>query len=166
MAPVRRIREAEKLLRTIALTIQPMTREAFAPYGELIDERGPVELDLDSGAPSVFTQTVEARPMEFDFMGRHELTEQVFSPLGTSTSVIAVAPPSRDGSLDVKRLGAFLIDGSCAFKLHRGTWHTSAFPLAESATFLVLEREGTLERDYDLRDLKTTHGVVVRIQPD
>jgi ureidoglycolate hydrolase len=61
-------------------------------------------------------------------------------------------------------MAAFLIDGSCAFKLHRGTWHTSAFPLEERATFLVLDREGTLEEDYDLRDLKTALGVVVEIQ--
>lgn len=156
--------EKEKLIRTIALTIQPMTREAFAPYGELISERGAIEVDLDGGAASVVAQTIEAHALSFDFMGRHLRTEQVFAPLGSARSVIAVAPPSRDGDLDIKRLGAFLIDGSCAFKLHRGTWHTSAFPLDERATFIILDREGTLEDDFDLRDLKTAHGVVVEIR--
>jgi ureidoglycolate hydrolase len=61
------------------------------------------------------------------------------------------------------RLAAFLVDGTSAFKLHRGTWHTSAFPLAERASFLVLDREGTLEEDYDLRDLKAADGVAVEI---
>ena len=78
--------------------------------------------------------------------------------------MIAVAPPSRDGKIDLKRLAAFTLDGNAAYKLHRGTWHTSAFPLDDRASFLVLEREGTLEDDYDLRDLKTVHGVVVEIQ--
>jgi ureidoglycolate lyase len=160
----REVRAAEKLIRTITLIVQPMTREAFAPYGELIGERGGVELDLSGGAPSVVAQTVEAREMSFDFLGRHERTEQVFAPLGGAQSVIAVAPPSPDGSIDIKRLGAFLIDGGSAFKLHRGTWHTSAFPLGARATFLVLDREGTLEEDYDLRDLKTAHSVVVEIR--
>ena len=157
-------RAGEKLIRTICLTIQPLTREAFEPYGEVIGERGQVEIDLDGGAASVAVQSVEARRMGFDFMGRHLRTEQVFSPLGGSASVMAVAPPSLDGTIDIRRLAAFLIDGSCAFKLYRGTWHASAFPLDESATFLVLDREGTLEEDYDLRDLKTAHGVVVEIQ--
>lgn len=160
------VREEEKLIRVITLTVEPMTREAFAPYGEIISARGPVEVDLDGGAPNVVAQTVEARPMRFDFMGRHKRTEQIFSPLGGALSVIAVAPPSSDGEgIEIGRLCAFLVDGSCAYKLHRGTWHTSAFPLEDRATFLVFEREGTLEQDYDLRDLKTVHGVVVEIQP-
>jgi len=155
----------EQLIRTISLTIQPMTPEAFAPYGELISERGQVALDLDGGAPNVAAQTVEPRPMKFDFLGRHLRSEQCFAPLGGAKSVIAVAPPSEEGDAvpDVNRMAAFLVDGS-AFKLHRGTWHVSAFPVNGSATFLVLDREKTLEEDFDLRDLKTALGVVVQIQ--
>jgi ureidoglycolate lyase len=162
----RTVREAEKLIRTICLEVQPMTRDAFAPYGEIIGERGGVELDLDGGSPSVVAQTVEARPMTFDFLGRHQRTAQVFAPLGGAKSIIAVAAPSADnGDLpDPQKMAAFLVDGTCAFKLHRGTWHASAFPLGERATFLVLDREGTLEDDYDLRDLKTALGVVVEIR--
>ncbi len=167
-APARETQVAlgEQLIRTITLTVQPMTREAFAPYGELIGERGQVELDLDGGLASVVAQTVERRPLTFDFLGRHQRTEQVFSPLGGEASIIAVAQPSDGHSAlpDIKRMAAFLVDGACAFKLHRGVWHTSAFPAGERATFLVLDREGTLEEDYDLRDLKTSLGIVVEIQ--
>ena len=165
-APERQGVKGEELIRIICLTVQPMTQEAFAPYGELIGERGHVELDLDGGRASVVAQTVEARPLVFDFLGRHERTEQVFAPLGGVKSIIAVAPPGENGSAlpDVNRMAAFLVDGSCAFKLHRGAWHTSAFPLSRRATFLVLDREGTLEADYDLRDLKTSLGVVVEIR--
>lgn len=156
----------EQLIRTISLTIQPMTRETFAPYGQIITERGDVALDLDGGPASVAAQTVESRPMTFDFLGRHLRSEQFFAPLGGAKSVIAVAPPCENGTAvpDVNRMAAFLVDGSGAFKLHRGTWHVSAFPVSERATFLVLDRENTLEEDYDLRDLKTALGVVVQIQ--
>ncbi len=130
----------------------------------MISERGKVEIDIEGGCPCVLLQTVEKRRMSFEFLGRHLRTEQVFSPLGGAKSVIAVAPPTRDGKIDIKRLAAFKVDGKAAYKLHRGTWHTSAFPLDERASFLVLEREGTLEDDHDLRDLKTIHGVVVEIQ--
>jgi ureidoglycolate lyase len=165
-ATARQTATGESLIRTIHLSIQPMTREAFAPYGELIDERGQVELNLDGGRASLAAQTVESRPLTFDFLGRHQRSEQVFSPLGGAKSIIAVAPPSEGNSAlpDVKRMAAFMVDGACAFKLHRGAWHTSAFPIGSSATFLVLDREGTLEEDYDLRDLKTSLGVVVEIQ--
>ncbi|HKX30144.1 MAG TPA: ureidoglycolate lyase [Blastocatellia bacterium] len=158
--------EAERLIRAICLTVQPMTPENFAPYGEIIGERGEVDLDLDGGTANLVAQTVEARPLAFDFLGRHQRTEQVFVPLGGSMSIIALAPPSSENPdvPDIKQLAAFLVDGSSAFKLHRGTWHASAFPLADRASFLVLDREGTLEEDYDLRDLKTTHNVIVEIK--
>lgn len=165
-APVRerKISEADKLIRTICLEVQPMTRETFAPYGEIISERGPIDIDLDEGQASFVTQTVEQRPMSFDFLGRHRRTEQVFSPLGGTRSILAVARPTEDEAPDANQMAAFLVDGNCAFKLHRGTWHTSVFPLEESASFLVVDREGTLDEDYDLRDLKTALGVVVEIR--
>jgi len=159
-----RATQGEKLIRTIVLRPQPMTRESFAPYGEMISERGPVELDINGGCPTVLVQTVERHEMTFDFLGRHLRTEQVFSPLGSAHAVIAVAPPNQDGKIELKKLMAFMVDGKAAYKLHKGTWHTSAFPIDERATFLVVEREGTLEEDYELRDLKTVHGVVVEIQ--
>ena len=156
----------ESLIRAITLTVQEMTPEAFSPYGEMINERGQVDLDLDGGKASFVAQTVEERPLRFSFFARHQRTEQVFVPLGGSKSIIAVAPPCENGigAPNIERMQAFLIDGSCAFKLHRGAWHTSAFPLDECATFMVLDRENTLEEDYDLRDLTTTLGVVVEIQ--
>jgi ureidoglycolate lyase len=156
----------ERLIRAITLIVQEMTPEAFAPYGEIIGERGQVDLDLDGGKASFVAQTVEERPFRFNFFARHQRTEQVFVPLGGSQSIIAVAPPCENGlaAPNIERMQAFLVDGSSAFKLHRGAWHTSAFPLDESATFMVLDRENTLEEDYDLRDLTTTLGVVVEIR--
>jgi ureidoglycolate lyase len=156
----------DDLIRAITLDVQKMTPEAFLPYGEVISARGQVELDLDGGKASFAAQTVEARPLLFSFLGRHQRTEQVFVPMGGTRSIIAVAPPCENGSAspNVERMAAFLVDGSCAFKLHRGAWHTSAFPLDERSTFMVLDRENTLEEDYDLRDLATTLGVMVEIR--
>jgi len=165
-APVRerKLTDGDKLIRTITLEVQPMTREAFAPFGEIISERGPIEIDLDGGQAGFVAQTVEKRPLMFDFLGRHRRTEQVFSPLGGAKSIIAVAMPTEGESPDPNKMAAFLVDGSCAFKLHRGTWHTSAFPVKDSARFLVVDREGTLDEDYDLRDLKTSLGIMVEIR--
>src|SRR5215470_5041322 len=165
-APALERKTGENFIREITLIAQKMTPEAFAPYGEIIGERGQVNLDLDGGSASVVAQTVEARPLEFSFLGRHQRTEQVFVPVGEAHSIIAVAPPSENDTAvpNVERMAAFLVDGSCAFKLRRGSWHTSAFPLGECATFMVLDRENTLEEDYDLRDLSSTLGVMVEIR--
>ncbi|HEY8460732.1 MAG TPA: ureidoglycolate lyase, partial [Blastocatellia bacterium] len=112
----------ENLIRAITLDVQKMTPEAFAPYGEIIGARGQVELDLDGGKASFVAQTVESRPLMFSFLGRHLRTEQVFVPMGGTRSIIAVAPPCENGSAspNIERMAAFLVDGSCAFKLHKG----------------------------------------------
>ena len=142
---------------------QPMTRESFAPFGVLIDSRGSVEIDLGNGVPSLTGATSERRPYSFDFMARHVRTMQVFSPLASSRSVIAVAPPNDRNEPDVERVAAFLIDGRLPYAYHKGTWHTPPFPIDEWASYLVVDRAGTLDDDWQLVDLKVTHQTVFEI---
>lgn len=141
-----------------------MTRESFAPYGVLIDSRGSVEIDLGEGKPSLTGATSERRPLRFDFMARHRRTMQVFSPLASSQSVIAVAPPSPEEVPPVERIAAFLVDGRLPYAYHKGTWHTPPFPLGEWASYLVVDRAGTLDDDWELVDLKQTHQQVFEIE--
>ncbi|MGH9901618.1 MAG: ureidoglycolate lyase [Pyrinomonadaceae bacterium] len=134
-----------------------MTREAFAPFGVLIDSRGSVEIDLGDGVPSMTGATAERRPLRFEFMARHRRTMQVFSPLASSQSIIAVAPPGGGGRAPaVESVAAFFVDGRLPYAYHRGTWHTPPFPVGEWASYLVVDRSGTLDDDYELVDLRAT----------
>ena len=151
-------------MQIVRLKVRPMTREAFAPFGVLVDSRGSVEIDLGDGAPSLTGATSERRPFRFDFMARHRLTMQVFSPLVSSQSVIAVAPPGDRSAPDVERVAAFLVDGRLPYAYHKGTWHTPPFPVQEWASYLVVDRAGTLDDDWELVDLKVTHQLVFEIE--
>jgi ureidoglycolate lyase len=151
-------------MNVVQLKVQPMTREAFAPFGVLIDSRGSVEIDLGEGQPSLTGATSEWRPFSFDFMARHKRTMQVFSPLVSSQFVIAVAPPNDDDAPDVDRVVAFLVDGRLPYAYHKGTWHTLPFPIKEWASYLVVDRAGTLDDDWDLVDLKVTRQTVFEIE--
>lgn len=150
-------------MEVVRIKVQPMTRETFAPYGVLIDSRGSVEIDLGEGRPSLTGATAERRPLRFDFMARHKRTMQVFSPLATSQSIIAVAPPSAEAVPPVERISAFLVDGRLPYAYHKGTWHTPPFPIGEWASYLVVDRAGTLDDDWELVDLKATHNQVFEI---
>jgi ureidoglycolate lyase len=141
-----------------------MTRESFAPFGVLIDSRGSVEIDLGQGVPSLTGATSEQRPLQFDFMARHRLTMQVFSPLASSQSVIAVAPPSEGGAPDIERVVAFLVDGRLPYAYHKGTWHTPPFPVTQWASYLVVDRSGTLDDDWELVDLRATQDTTFEIE--
>ena len=141
-----------------------MTREAFAPYGILIDSRGSLEIDLGGGVPCLTGATSERRPFRFEFMARHRRTMQVFSPLASSQSVIVVAPPNNREAPDVERIAAFLVEGKLPYAYHRGTWHTPPFPTGEWASYLVVDRSGTLDDDYELVDLRATRDCIFEIE--
>ena len=151
-------------MNVLRLPIQKMTREAFAPFGVLIDSRGSVEIDLGDGVPSLTGATSERRPFKFDFMARHRRTMQVFSPLASSRAVVCVAPPNERDAPDVDKVVAFLVDGRLPYAYHKGTWHTPPFAVGEWYSYLVVDRSGTLEDDYELVDLKATRGCMFEIE--
>ncbi len=137
-------------MRTVNLPVQHLTRDLFSQFGIVIDQRGSVEINLGGGTPSMTGATAERRPFEFNFMARHRRTMQVFSPLVGSQAIIAVAPPGDVPQAEDVR--AFFVDGRHPYALHAGTWHTPPFPTGEWASYLVIDRSGTLEDDYELTD--------------
>lgn len=151
-------------MRIVRLPVQEMTRERFAPYGILLDNRGAVELDLGGGAPQMTGATSERRAFRFEFMARHRRTMQVFSPLVGCQSIICVAPASEGFAPEIESIVAFGVNGRLPYAYHRGTWHTPPFPLGEWSSYLVVDRGGTLDDDFELVDLKAAHGCVFEIE--
>ncbi|HMF57251.1 MAG TPA: ureidoglycolate lyase [Pyrinomonadaceae bacterium] len=151
-------------MKVVHLKVEEMTRETFAPFGILIDSRGSVEIDLGQGSPSLTGATSERRDFRFDFMSRHKGTMQVFSPLASSQSIIAVAPPCEAGAPEIDKVRAFLVNGRFPYAYHRGTWHTPPFAVGEWASYLVIDRTGTLDDDWELVDLKLACNCTFEIE--
>ena len=149
-------------MHVVRLPVQEMTRERFAPYGILLDRRGTVELDLGGGIPAMTGATSERRPLRFEFMARHRHTMQVFSPLVESRSTICVAPPSALPAPD--EIAAFYVNGRLPYAYHKGTWHTPPFALGEWSSYLVVDRSGTLDDDYELVDLRALYNCIFEIE--
>lgn len=151
-------------MRVIRLKVQRLTREAFAPYGVLVDSRGPREIDLGGGTPAITGATSERRPLRFEFMARHTRTMQAFAPLASSEAVICVAPPSDSDAPEVERVAAFRVEGRLPYAYHKGTWHTPPFAVGEWYSYLVVDRSGTLDDDYELCDLRAARGCTFEIE--
>ncbi len=49
-------------MNVIRLPVQKMTREAFAPYGVLLDRRGSIDVDSGMGVPSITGAGRPSRP--------------------------------------------------------------------------------------------------------
>ena len=151
-------------MNVIRLPVQKMTREAFAPYGVLLDRRGSVDVDIGMGVPSITGATPDPRAFKFDFMARHKHTMQVFSPLAGSQAVICVAHANGLDAPDPDKVVAFLLEGRLPYAYFRGTWHTPPFATGEWYSYLVVDRKGTLDEDLELVDLRAARGCSFEIE--
>lgn len=134
---------------------EPLTAEAFAPFGDVLDATGDFRLinaglcqrhhdraTLDFGPAgragiSVFKAQPRALPYAFDLIERHPDGSQAFLPMSEHPFLVIVAP-SPDATPR-----AFLTDGAQGINLHRGTWHGVLTPLHEPGLFAVVDRIGT-----------------------
>jgi ureidoglycolate lyase len=141
------------------LTAQPLTQQAFAPYGmvlaapanagrlinggnaERFDLVEDLRLGAEGGRPMLAVFRAQARrfPHEVTEMERHALGSQTFVPLGERRFVIVVAPAGAAPSADV--LAAFVTDGLQGVTLAPGTWH-HALLAVDAGDFVVVERAG------------------------
>ena len=152
----------------LPLTVQPLTAEAFAPFGEVIEASaaarhypingGNTERfhDLARLAPgdggrviaSIFRGAPRALPFIVGMMERHPLASQAFMPLfgGGDTGdavrpyLIVVAP--RGPAPVATQLRCFLAQAHQGVNYAAGVWHHPLLALHETSDFLVLDRDG------------------------
>lgn len=135
----------------------PLTAEAFAPFGDVLDASGDFRLindglcrrhhdraALDFGDDgragiSVFKADPRALPYDFSLVERHPDGSQAFLPMSADPFLVIVAP-DEGGRPGQPR--AFLTDGAQGINLHRGTWHGVLAPLAAPGLFAVVDRIG------------------------
>lgn len=142
--------------RTFTITAQRLSRERFAPFGELISTEG-IEALRRPGfygdgsqlyVPAVFEsdQPVEfllrrapIREFRVRYLERHMELTQTFIPLGGHPFIAVVARPDareQDGIPAIEEIHAFFVPGDAALNLHRGTWHEPPFPLVDNCLTL------------------------------
>ena len=131
------------------LPLQPVTPEAFAPYGALMippaeaGERAlhsqwltepaevPVQMHLNRVPASKL-------PLSLDEAERHPAAPQAFVPVDVALYVAVVVGDGDAPDLEAAR--AFLVPGSVGVVYAPGVWHASATVLEETGHFCVLMR--------------------------
>ncbi len=143
------------MIRTIRTA--PLTAEAFAPYGDVLEAVGEpdklinqgrcgrfhdlAKLDFQDGEAgiSIFSAEMETLPFELRMVERHPLGSQAFVPMSADPFLVVVARDQGGTPCDVQ---AFLTMPGQAINLHRGTWHGVLTPLSGSGVFAVVDRIG------------------------
>lgn len=142
------------------LSIEPLTVERFAPFGDVIetgDRQGfqindgmakryhdlaTIDVTREHGRPIV--SIVTARPDTFPFtvktVQRYPLSSQAFVPLTGSPFVVIVA--EEQGETNPGRLRAFITDGKQGVNYRPGIWHHTLIVPDIEAAFLVIDRGG------------------------
>ena len=142
----------------ISLKPQPLTRERFAPYGDVIEsadvdraamnaarfERFDNLCDVDVGEDSRVAVSIArcrvatSLPYRIDMVERHPLGSQAFVPLSRAKMIVVVAPPEE--SVETADLKAFVTNGRQGINYRRGTWHMPLIAFEAGQEFLIVDR--------------------------
>ena len=156
------------------LQAQPLTPEAFRPFGQVIfpsEDGAPfgpedAQLLLDKGIPRLYIMRLHHRGLDFHQITRHRQCTQCLGSLAGQEWLMAVTPPSPTACPLIEEIRAFWIPGTCFIKLEVGTWHAGPYFEAPYVDFYNLELSDTNIRDHDTCNLLTTYAVEFEISPN
>jgi ureidoglycolate lyase len=145
---------------SIILQPEPLTREAFAPFGDVIEARDRDHFTINQGFAERFSDlakidtTLEggattisiARgaplplPITLKLVERHPLGSQIFFPLQDKDWLIVVADAKNQPT--PQSLRAFRASGRQGINFARNAWHHPLLMPSPSGEFLIIDRTG------------------------
>jgi ureidoglycolate lyase len=135
----------------------PLTADAFAPFGEVIEASERAEVmpinygwttrfhdlaDVEVGDGRAIISLFRSKPLEplvLKIFERHPLGSQAFMPLQGRPYLVAVAPR---GDFDPAAVRLFRAAPNQGVNYARGVWHHFLLALEAESDFLVVDREG------------------------
>lgn len=167
-------------MRTHRLVPEPLTAEAFAPFGEVMEAKErPADtrrfFPLDFRIDGRTTMDVIWQPLaapRFHMLERHYAVTQTFVHLGGPPAVVAVAAPTdlEDESAipAPEAVRAFLIRPGQGYVYRTGTWHSLDRYLFEppGARFLIVNVDPNPTQFLDTREHLGVRFEVARPMPE
>ncbi|MFT5217922.1 MAG: ureidoglycolate lyase [Planctomycetota bacterium] len=146
----------------IRIKLQPLTKEAFADFGDVIELEGArhfpinvgtieryhdlaqVDVDVESGGRALIsimqcTKTSQL-PYQIKVIERHPNGSQAFIPMTPVPMVVAVGAPGENP--DPEKLQAFISNGRQGVNYRAGVWHMPLISEIEHQQYLIVDRGG------------------------
>ncbi|WP_159588557.1 ureidoglycolate lyase [Chelativorans xinjiangense] len=141
------------------ITANPLTKQAFAPFGDIIETDGAESFLINEGKcrrfhdlarveaigenarvlVNIFRGQPYPLPLKLTMVERHPLGSQAFMPLSPRPFLVAVCP-DEGGKPGTPQ--AFVARPGQGVNYHRNTWHAVLTPLGEEQDFLAVDRGG------------------------
>lgn len=142
----------------LTLSIAPLTKASFAPFGEVVETAGATVKPINDGFAhrfddlaridvaaeggsiniSLFTGAVRPNPIRIALMERHPLGSQLFAPMQARPWLVVVCGDPGDAAT----YRAFRATGRQGVNYARNVWHHPLLVLDEDSLFLVVDRTG------------------------
>ena len=155
------------------LTIQPLTADAFASFGEVIELATAKQFPINDGLTTRFhdlcsidtgdqggktiVNVFRTRPIPLPHtvvkMERHPLGSQAFLPMDDQPFLVLVARKLE--KLTANDLSLFITNGRQGVNFHKNTWHHFQLGIGEERDFIVIDRGGSGEnlQEVELEDI-------------
>ncbi|MHA3104406.1 ureidoglycolate lyase [Acinetobacter sp. ANC 3791] len=150
-------------MNQLSIQLEPLTIESFAEFGEVIGCAGHDFFHINEAHTERYhalahTETdavgkigisifrnikTTLLPFKIDMLERHPVGSQAFIPMQGQKFLIVVAPNLNADQPDLKRLRAFISDGTQGVNYRAGTWHHPLLTLESPSDFAVIDRLGT-----------------------
>jgi len=139
------------------VSIEPLTAEAFQPFGDMLDISGAPDRMINQGlcgryhdrarlefldgraGVSLFNAEPRTLPYRLEMVERHPDGSQTFIPMTQKPFLVIVAPDTAQGP-GLPR--AFRTAPGQAINFLRNTWHGVLTPLTAPGLFAVVDRIG------------------------
>jgi len=138
---------------------EPLTKEAFAPFGNVIEAEEGASFPINNGRTQRFHDLAKVEvagenarvvvsiargqpydlPLTLRMVERHPLGSQAFMPL-TARPFLVVVCPDEGGMPGQPR--AFITKPGQGVNYARNTWHGVLTPIGEEQDFLIVDRGG------------------------
>ncbi len=135
------------------IKVEPLTIEAFAPFGKVIEADPASAFEINSGFTTRFNALAEVetgegaaiisifrgrpRDLEVVMLERHPLGSQAFMPLGGQQWLAVVADKP-----ELYACRAFLCAGDQGLQYAANVWHHPLLVIGAAQDFLVVDRQG------------------------
>jgi ureidoglycolate lyase len=141
------------------ITPLPLTKAAFAAFGDVIETYGAAAVEINQGFATRFNQLAQIdvtsggapvnislfdarprpQPIEIKVMECHPLGSQLFFPLQDKPWLVLVCADPHD----VKTYRAFTASGRQGVNYARHVWHHPLLVLGDGERFLIVDRPGS-----------------------